>query len=88
MNVKRYALVRANDLNPERVAAYLPSNYKIIGTANTYDPISRTCKVLVIEGRDSMGWTLDRYVIPRLASGLMAVEEIDLSHPVMKDIPD
>src|SRR5262249_58063121 len=38
-------------------------------------------KCVVIKGRDHYGWTLDGYVIPCLGSGLMSVEEIDLSHP-------
>jgi hypothetical protein len=41
----------------------------------------------LIEGRDDAGWTLDGYVIPRLRSGNYGVEEIDLSHPVMKSVP-
>lgn len=41
----------------------------------------------VIEGRDDAGWTLEGYIIPRYWSGLMACEEIDLSHPVMRQVP-
>jgi hypothetical protein len=53
----RYALVSAD---VDRVAAYLPDDYRVIGSVD-----SRT----VIAGRDVAGWTLDAYVIPRLASG-------------------
>lgn len=42
----------------------------------------------VIEGEDKSGWTLDDYVIPRYASGLIVAKEIDLSHPIMKHIPE
>ena len=42
----------------------------------------------VIGGRDVAGWTLDAYVIPRLASGLYFATEIDLSHPAFKRLPD
>lgn len=42
----------------------------------------------VIAGEDTAGWTLDDYVIPRYGSGLIWAMEIDLSHPLMKHIPD
>jgi hypothetical protein len=32
--------------------------------------------VFLIGGRDSCGWTLDDYVIPRLASGMYFAEEV------------
>ena len=51
------------------IAAYLPENYKIIGTCDGGTH-------LLIEGRDRAGWTLDDYVIPRLASGLIHAEEL------------
>jgi hypothetical protein len=41
----------------------------------------------VIQGEDDHGWTLDGYVIPRLASGNYTAVEIDLSHAVMKKVP-
>lgn len=48
------------------VAAYLPSRYKVVEVAGgkTY-----------IEGEDFHGWTLEDYVIPRLASGMLFCEE-------------
>jgi hypothetical protein len=45
---------------PERVEPYLPMNYSV------------GC---VIAGYDHAGWTLDDYVLPRLASGLIMGEE-------------
>lgn len=43
----------------ERVDAYMPRNYvTIVHTHSLY-----------VIGRDSAGWTLDDYVLPRLASG-------------------
>lgn len=74
----RYALVDGYSLTAQKVGEYLPSNYRVIGQVSGYG--------VVIEGRDNAGWTLDRYVLPRLGSGLMAGQEIDLSHPVMKEI--
>lgn len=41
----------------------------------------------VIAGEDKAGWTLDDYVKPRYASGLIWATEIDLSHPIMKHVP-
>ena len=61
-NPKRRALIAGVDLSVERVAAYLPENYKVVG--------------IVVQGHDDAGWTLDDYVLPRLASGLMFGEEI------------
>jgi hypothetical protein len=49
------------------VAAYLPANYWIA---------RETGEAVYIIGTDNAGWTLDGYVIPRLASGLIFCEEI------------
>jgi hypothetical protein len=49
---------------------------------------STSTREFVIQGEDNAGWTLDDYVIPRLASGLHFAKEIDLSHPIMKEIPE
>lgn len=67
MTARRFAEVRGGDAS--RVAAYLPANYAI-------DPERTTNEVVVISGIDNAGWTLDDYVIPRLASGLMGCREI------------
>lgn len=91
VTVTRYAVVRSARSRSE-AEAYLPRHYAVIGEAVEEEPrlgprsprFSRT--VYVIAGRDSAGWTLDDYVIPRYASGLIQCEEIDLSHPIMKRI--
>jgi hypothetical protein len=72
----RYALV-ASDAGA--IATYLPGNYRVLGTVDGQT---------VIAGRDQAGWTLEGYVIPRLASGLYFATEIDLSHPALKQLPD
>jgi hypothetical protein len=69
----RYALVRGKAAMTERVAAYLPGNYRVVG--RTAIRASDEVQIL-IAGRDVAGWTLDDYVIPRLASGLIFAEEI------------
>jgi len=51
----------------DAVSAYLPHCY--VARVEGDD--------LLIEGVDDHGWTLDGYVIPRLASGLHAAYEID-----------
>jgi hypothetical protein len=80
---KRYALVRrrckTRQEDEEVIEAYLPRNYTILWSGE---------EGVVVCGRDDAGWTLHDYVIPRLGSGLYYAEEIDLSHPVMKLIPN
>lgn len=93
MPIKRYALVRglfgSGGTPSEKVAAYLPANYKVIweGLFPAYTGQTIPDIAVVIAGRDDHGFDLTRYVLPRLGSGMMAAEEIDLSHPVMKLIP-
>ena len=83
---KRYAMVRGLSVTPELVASYLPSNYKVIGTGRDEVWEGHFEDVVLIEGRDDHGWTLDRYVAPRLGSGMMRCDEIDLSHKLMKEV--
>jgi hypothetical protein len=92
--MKRYALIYAR---ADQVATYLPGNYTVAGETieqeTSWSPvhpggqkIESSRWATVIEGRDNAGWTLDDYVLPRLASGLYFGKEIDLSHPVMNSI--
>lgn len=56
----------------EEVAAYLPEGFAVLGEG------ARDGRTFyVIGGYDNAGWTLDEYVIPRLASGLIRAEEVD-----------
>lgn len=48
------------------VQQYLPSNYSAEQDGDR----------ILITGRDSHGWTLDDYVIPRLGSGLIVAVEL------------
>lgn len=70
-NPRRAAIVFGNGITAERVAAYLPSNYYVADADETL----RDGDSVIIVGRDSAGWTLNDYVLPRLASGLMFGEE-------------
>ena len=66
---ERRAVIQGGD--PALVDTYLPSNYKVAG-------LDKDNKGVVIVGSDYAGWTLDDYVLPRLASGLMFGKEITL----------
>ena len=71
---KRFAYV-LGARRPEEVEAYLPSGYGLMesfpGTIQ-----GRERLVVVIGGQDAAGWTLDGYVVPRLASGLLTAVEL------------
>jgi hypothetical protein len=69
----RYALVTAPAGQSEQLKAYMPGNYEIVG--RTPIGASNTVQFLIV-GRDVAGWTLDGYVIPRLASGMYFATEI------------
>lgn len=71
---KRYALVTGARSERE-VAAYLPDNYSVIAGQGAEADIEYFDGSYLIEGEDNAGWTLDEYVIPRLASGLMGCKE-------------
>lgn len=81
--ITRYALIRSGAL---AIADYLPSNYEVIHR-DIPAGVSENRGQTVIAGRDRAGWTLDGYVLPRLATGMYFGDEIDLSHPIMKTIP-
>ncbi len=53
-----------------RVRAYLPHNYE--ASLSTFNNLSFKVR---ITGTDDHGWTMDGYVIPRLASGNMVATE-------------
>lgn len=70
----RYAQVKiTGERDIATIARYLPSNYEVV--ENFYDPAVGS---VLIAGTDDAGWTLDGYVIPRLASGLWFAAEVVL----------
>jgi hypothetical protein len=75
------AIVKGNGITQERVAAYLPSNYSVVGSA------IGVVEGVLIQGEDSMGWTFDDYVEPRLASGLMFATKVDERDPMTTPCP-
>jgi hypothetical protein len=69
----RYAIVTGGlNATLEVVRDYLPNNYTAEMVYNQDHPRG----VIFIKGTDDHGWTLDGYVIPRLASGLIAAKEV------------
>lgn len=67
----RYARVTRSKMDDdprEAIGAYMPANYSVLDVL-THD--------VLIHGQDNAGWTLDEYVLPRLASGLRFGEEIN-----------
>lgn len=67
----RTARVSTRNADAEVIARYLPSNYQVVEVPALDNPYGD----IVIAGVDIAGWTLDGYVIPRLASGLIHAEE-------------
>jgi hypothetical protein len=68
--VRRARIRRGPSGQPDKatVEAYLPMNYDLDGSDEDY---------VYIVGVDNAGWTLEDYVIPRLASGLIFAEEVN-----------
>jgi len=67
--MQRRAIIRATRAGLPRVdvvQAYLPANYSA----------KQERGAIWITGHDSAGWTLDGYVIPRLASALIFAKEL------------
>lgn len=72
MNYANLRVARVLNMEPtpealRRVVAYLPSNYQAEAKGSS----------IVIYGEDRMGWTMDDYVIPRLASGMIVAKEVE-----------
>jgi len=71
----RFAVIRGARTVKEALA-YLPGNYDLMESFPEERPGRAPGLVVIIGGYDNAGWTLEDYVIPRLASGLMGCEEI------------
>jgi hypothetical protein len=65
MSVERVAVLFGRGITVERVEAFLPRGYRVVDS----DVTGRDGDSVVIAGTDHCGWTLDGYVLPRLASG-------------------
>ena len=67
--MKRMAVVVSEQSTLEQVERYLPANYEAAEVGG----------LIVIAGDDNHGWTLDGYVLPRLASGLHVAREVHVT---------
>jgi hypothetical protein len=67
----RYAILPLSEADAEQLRAYLPGNYALLRAQQLHTGM------FVVAGRDHCGWTLDGYVIPRLASGLHSAREVE-----------
>lgn len=74
INLRRKAVVNSTATSLEQIQRYLPANYE----ASVQEDASGHAWI-IIEGQDRLGWTLQDYVIPRLASGLIFAEEVTAS---------
>lgn len=71
----RFAVVRGAR-SADEVGRYLPDSYGVMESFVEVDG-GRESLVVIIGGQDfGSGWSLENYVIPRLASGSMSCEEI------------
>lgn len=70
----RFALVSSPEINLDVVKRYLPSNYHAVAVKDDREPPLQLA--VLIAGEDNFGWTLDDYVIPRLASGMIYAHEL------------
>ena len=74
---ERVAVVLDDDISEEHVQDYLPQGYTAkIEYLPATTPLTSNATRIVIRGYDIAGWTLDGYVIPRLASGLIVADEV------------
>ena len=74
---ERVAVVLDDAISEEHVQNYLPQGYnaKIEHVGKELHESRRSLRI-VIRGYDIAGWTLDDYVIPRLASGMIVATEV------------
>lgn len=76
---ERVAVVTGGARNVEQVRAYLPRDYSANEEVMERHAVTgpdgyRQSVRIVIRGHDFAGWTMEDYVVPRLASGLIFVE--------------
>lgn len=71
----RIARVMGGADSLKQVQAYMPGNYQAHEFVFGDEPDDESA--IIIAGVDFAGWTLDDYVIPRLASGLIFAAELE-----------
>ena len=80
--MERAAMITGGVDSIEQLQAYLPNNYQasveVISRSGALDDNGWHMSArIIIRGHDVAGWTLDGYVLPRLASGLIWASEVD-----------
>lgn len=71
----RVAIVKGGAKSLDHVQAYMPGNYQAQEFVFGFDSDKPEQTILIV-GEDVAGWTLDDYVLPRLASGLIFAKEM------------
>lgn len=75
--MERKAIVRGKPYGrptlAESILPYLPANYQVLVDSEGED---LSGSFVTVSGKDVAGWTLDGYVLPRLASGLYFGKEV------------
>jgi len=71
----RFAVIRGAT-SVKQAEAYLPGNYVLCESFWAADGLKAPKLIVIIGGKDNAGWTMDDYVVPRLASGLLWATEI------------
>ncbi len=74
----RYAVISGRNRTVKEIEAYLPGNYEVTKVAPNPGGID-----VLIEGEDNAGWSLDGYVLPRLASGNIYGREYSDRHDAL-----
>lgn len=81
MSRQRYAQIDSTRTPLETVRRFLPGNYWAIPVETVpVDSEDKVRTIIIIAGEDVAGWTLDDYVLPRLASGGIYPVEVDQPH--------
>lgn len=79
----RFAIVKSSHPTERlaaKVEAYLPAGYSVLACEDEEQEPGAELRQgeVLIGGRDEAGWTMDDYVLPRLASGLYIGREVTL----------
>ncbi len=77
----RAAILKERHDQLEQIQAYMPGNYDAVALVFPDDT-----QFILIVGEDVAGWTMEDYVIPRLASGLHFATEFDVAKTITMEM--
>jgi len=77
----RAAILKERHDELETIQRYMPGNYDAVGLVFPDDT-----QFILIVGEDVAGWTMEDYVIPRLASGLHFATEFDVRVKITQEM--